>query len=302
MVNLNLQKISRQITAKERAKLVVKLQLLSLSNITTEEMEKYNDGLISKPNPSEDFEIRQLVATCPEEQIDQYNFLIGLQRTIWDKIISKILDGLISLDLLEGSASGFKYQLAISPVIYFSTEKIIQTLGVVENEECESIMKCEGSINWVKFLKQLVFIEVSEQGLGTKKHTIKISSPEHDELLKSYVKRASEIIVGIYNQIALIGIIEDRHFDGMEIVNRNIESASFSTESVACRVNRFVDMHNTFIQDIIASFCCLNSGFYDFQLEGMEDYLILSNLQSNVVWVESKLKQIEMESRDSKIT
>lgn len=136
MSQLNIGKVSGLMTGKERAKLVVALQLKGLNELPIEDVKKYEDGLISrKPEIPTQAEIKQIVAACPNEQASEYNFYINLKQIVWTDIEDKIRDNIIKLEFLYSDISKLSYVISIAPLIYNSIQELGRMPVVVTKED-----------------------------------------------------------------------------------------------------------------------------------------------------------------------
>jgi hypothetical protein len=58
-------------------------------------------------------------------------------------------------------------------------------------------------------------------------------------------------------------------------------------------VNAFVDGHNKDLRDIGITFSRMNSGFWEYKFEGIDDYLLSGDIKANPEWVQKRLEVIE---------
>ncbi len=136
MSQLNIGKVSGLMTGRERAKLVIALQLKGLNELPIEEVKKYEEGLIDKkPVIPTQAEIKQIVASCPDDQGSEYNFYINLKQIIWTDIEDKIRDNIIKLEFLYSDISKLSYLISISPIIYSSLQELERMPVVVTKEQ-----------------------------------------------------------------------------------------------------------------------------------------------------------------------
>jgi hypothetical protein len=135
MSNMNLTKVSTNLTARERAKLVISYQLKSFQNLKEADFQKYQDGDKDEIQLFGDAEVKQLLAGCPPEQGREYNFYIGLKQHIWQKIVPDIHDQVMRLSVLEGSIANVKQLLHTAPFIQHAIEELERMPVVVSKVE-----------------------------------------------------------------------------------------------------------------------------------------------------------------------
>jgi len=135
MSNLNLATTGKYLTPKERAKLVIALQLRILTETTPEEREKQREsqwGLLSSP---EDREIKELLNSCPPHQGRDYNFYIDLKQYVWEHITDELRNHLITLELMNGMIAPLRYLMGIAPFISEGIDQLKRLPVVVLKDE-----------------------------------------------------------------------------------------------------------------------------------------------------------------------
>lgn len=119
-------------TARERAKLVISLQLKMLVETPPEEWPKKEESALLSPRI---YQIEQLVRSCPPQQAKDYNFYISLKQYIWEHVIDDIRDTLFTLEMLSGSVATLLYLMGIAPFISDATDQLRRLPKIVTKEE-----------------------------------------------------------------------------------------------------------------------------------------------------------------------
>lgn len=134
MSNLNLATTGKYLTPKERAKMVIALQLRILTGTTPDEREKQKQssfGLLSSP---EDREIRELVNSCPPHQGKDYNFYIDLKQYVWEHIIDEIRTHLLTIQIMSGHIAPLRYLMTLAPFLSEGIDQLRRLPVVVEKD------------------------------------------------------------------------------------------------------------------------------------------------------------------------
>ncbi len=142
MSNIDLSKVSANLTPKERAKLVITLQLKGLSKVGAEEINRFLNGeFIKKEAIPTQPDINVIIASCPSSEGAQYNFYINLKSLIWNEVADKMCSNLSRLDTLSGNLRALSYLISISPTIKYIIDEIEKFPVVVTKEEYEQGIK-----------------------------------------------------------------------------------------------------------------------------------------------------------------
>ena len=135
--NLDLAKVSENLTPKERAKLVISLRLKGIEetkNLPVKETAR-------KQTMPTQADITKIVNACPQEQIREYNAYIEIEHRVRNKVLTDIEYQLQRLDALEGRIAPLRYALGISPLTYHALEAVKRLPRVVTKEEYEEGLK-----------------------------------------------------------------------------------------------------------------------------------------------------------------
>ncbi len=175
MRNLNINKVSIFMTPKERAKLIVKLQM--------EAFDKVNNGELP---PEVQSQIKTIVSACPNEQVEKYNFYISLKEEVWTRLLPTIEILLLELNLYKKQISPLTYLLSISPILNKAIEYVENIPVIVTKTEYnEAIKRAKKSIK-----KEVLQID-GRHGLAKQeafyKLKVKEKLDEEFELLDEYL-------------------------------------------------------------------------------------------------------------------
>lgn len=130
--------------------------------------------------------------------------------------------------------------------------------------------------------------EMDDRDYKNKEVVFRISNESYKNVLGTAVAKAKETIQDIYNNLALIEAVEDKYFDGMEILNRE-PGKPFSIGTYLGQVKQFADGHNEDLKKIGITFSRMNSGFWEYKFEGIDDYLLPLKYKADVDWVSKNL-------------
>ena len=108
-----------------------------------------------------------------------------------------------------------------------------------------------------------------------------------------FVKKATETIQNIYNNMALIEQVEDKYFDGMEIVNRELVKP-YSVGNYLEKAKMFVKSHNEGVRNIETMFNRTCMGLWSYKLEGRVDFVLPTVFLPDLGWVKKVLEKIEV--------
>jgi len=141
--------MGKYLTPKERAKLVIALQIKSLIETSSGESKSQ-------------WQIRELVNTCPSHQANDYNFYIDLKQYVWEHLVDEVREQLISLEIMAGTVAPLYYLLGIAPYMSEVIEQLkrlpvvvtkdIYDKAVIEAREHErsDVLSLEGSYDLAK--------------------------------------------------------------------------------------------------------------------------------------------------------
>jgi hypothetical protein len=134
MSNLNLATTGKYLTPRERAKMVIALQLRILSETTPEEREKQQQSSFGLLLSSEDREIKELVNSCPPHQGKDYNFYIDLKQYVWEHIVDEIRTHLLTIQIMSGNIAPLLYLMTLAPFLSEGIEQLHRLPVVVEKD------------------------------------------------------------------------------------------------------------------------------------------------------------------------
>ena len=125
---------------------------------------------------------------------------------------------------------------------------------------------------------------------------LRLSTPQVEEALIGFVAKTQEEIKDIQNKIALVKAVEEKHFDGMEIVSRDPKSPTGTIARALKAIETLTQTHNSHIRLIEETFNKLGMGLWEYKLERLDDFLINPNQEADKKWVEEELREIEKEA------
>jgi len=138
--NLDLIKVSENLTPKERAKLVITLRLKGIEEIQKLPLEEVKEMARKQTMPTQ-ADITKIVNACPQDQIRAYNAYIELEHRVRNKVLTDIEYYLQRLDGLEGRIAPLRYAFGISPLTYHALEAVKRLPRLVTKEEYEEGLK-----------------------------------------------------------------------------------------------------------------------------------------------------------------
>lgn len=156
---------------------------------------------------------------------------------------------------------------------------------------------------WVKTRKQMILtvlemllpVRVDKpKGLDEDKPvSIRLSRPQLEEALKGFVSKATATINDIHNYIAVVEMIEQKHFDGMQIVSRDPKNPTATISRALRAVDGLVTSHNDELKRVAEEFTKMGQGYYEFKFDNLQDLLVENKPKVDMVWVENKLAEVE---------
>lgn len=104
MGNLDYTKISPLMTAKERAKLIVNIELKEIAEVSGTDNPIHNKE-----------QIRSIAVSCPQNQAREYNFYIELKENIWSRILVVMEATALHLEDYSHRISPLTHLMSLSP-------------------------------------------------------------------------------------------------------------------------------------------------------------------------------------------
>jgi len=150
------------------------------------------------------------------------------------------------------------------------------------------------------FLEALLPIRVDKKGKwrlkGDDTVKLRLSTSQVEEALIGFVVKTQETIRTIKNNIALVEAVEEKHFDGMEIVSRDLKFPLNTIARALRAIENLTQTHNSHIRLIEETFNKLGMGHWEYKLERLDDFLINPNQEADKEWIEEELGQLEKEA------
>lgn len=263
MASLNLPKVSELMSPLERAKLVISLELKAMEEP-------------GKDNPVIEGEIKQVVAACPNSQIRQYNSYLSLKNSIW-KILMLIELDLSDLKIFDGRMMVARHLLVTSPTL--------ETCFQIVKEKRENDLDRE----WDALLYQidsLALVKIDGEQLV-------LSVPLFKDVLKLFKERFVERSREINGYIELIKRLEQRHFDGMEVVSRDSKHPTGVIIRAQEAIAEIAENHNGELRKMVEGFNLLGMGIKTYKWEQLNEYLVEVKNDVDSEWVEKELAKYE---------
>lgn len=160
---LNLAKTSTLMTATERAKMVIALQLKALKEVSDKNINEDNLLDYDSPVSLTNIQIEQIVNSCPNSQARQYNFLMDLKKLVWNRLTERIRQDILTLQILEGKMAVMKYSLSMSPYFYFLIRDLERVPKVVTKEEYDKGVNRAREVERAQVLKMEGWYSLPEQ-------------------------------------------------------------------------------------------------------------------------------------------
>lgn len=270
MSGLSLLKVSEVMNPKERAKLVISLELKGLEVAWVE-------GPIPNYN-----EIEQVVAACPSSQGREYNFLIELKDYIWKRLLILISLNHDALDIIDNKMVLIRYLLGISPALNASLQMVMRKQS--ENKSGK-VDREEDAV--VSFLESILQIRVEDGNV------VNLANPRVAEALKIFKQRFGEIVNEVHAYITVIEKIEQKYFDGMEIVSRKTEHPTGFIPRTLAAISQVIESHNGDLKEVTEGFNLMGLGLGEYKFDELNQYLLDADYQVDDVWVVKELAKIE---------
>lgn len=263
MANINLPKVSELMSPLERAKLVISLELKAMREP-------------GKDDPVIENEIKQVVAACPNSQIRQYNSYLGLKNSIW-RILMLIELDLSDLKIFDGRMMVARHLLVISPTLETCLKIVKEKRGNDLDREWDALLYQLDSIALVKIDgEQLV-----------------LSVPLFRDVLRLFKERFIERSKEINGYIELIERLEQRHFDGMEVVSRDSKHPTGVITRARQAIAEIAENHNQELRKMVEGFNLLGMGIKNYKWEQLDEYLVEVKNDVDNEWVEKEMSRYE---------
>ncbi len=146
------------------------------------------------------------------------------------------------------------------------------------------------------FLRSLLPVKVGERDHKSDIAQVTLTNQHFEEGLKYFVVEFSKTIVEIHNYIAVIERIEQRHFDGMEIVSRDLKHTAGIIPRVLATIDEIVKLHNGKLKEVAHGFNLMGMGLTEYKFDQLDGFILKSDYKVDDGWVEKKLEDIEGEA------
>lgn len=247
----------------ERAKLVISLELKAMREP-------------GKDDPVIEGEIKQVVAACPNSQIRQYNSYLSLKNSIW-RILMLIELDLSDLKIFDGRMIVARHLLVISPTLETCLQIVKEKRGNDLDREWNALLYQLDSIALVKIDgEQLV-----------------LSVPLFADVLRLFKERFVERTKEINGYIELIKRVEQKYFEGMEIVSRDSKHPTGVVTRAKEEIEKIAESHNKELKEMVEGFNLLGMGMKTYKWEQLNDFLVEVKGDFDNEWVEKELTKYE---------
>jgi|GEM_PF-6020388 len=150
----------------------------------------------------------------------------------------------------------------------------------------------------IRLLKHFLPCELEGKNFDSEERKIKLANDGYKNLFRLFVQKAEELLLGIAEDMALIKAVEEKYFDGMEIVTDEEDADYFSVGHFAKQAKAIAEGHNQDIKNIEATFTKLSSGFWDYKLEEMDSFLVSTETKVDNEVLARKLRNLERDAEE----
>ncbi len=148
----------------------------------------------------------------------------------------------------------------------------------------------------VKYLETLLPVEVGKRDFDKEEQIIRLTTPQLEGALKGFIEKANSTIVEILNYNEVIRIIEDRYFDGMEIVSRDPSNPTGTITRALQAIHDLIQTHNGHLRTVVDTFSHI--GFdIDVKFENIHDLRLPTKHNPNLKAVNDMVAEMEAGAR-----
>ena len=123
--------------------------------------------------------------------------------------------------------------------------------------------------------------------------TIKFSNKLYVEVLGHFKEHAEGLLQDMTNYLALVQTIEDKHFDGMEIVSRDSEHPLGTMTRVGEEIVSIPKEYNAKLNNVTADFALSSGGMYEYFFPEIDDLLIKMEYEVDTEWLTKHIADVE---------
>lgn len=249
----------------ERAKLVISLELKVMAEPVSENGVSSIEG-----------EIKQVVAACPNSQIREYNSYLELKNSIW-RILMLIELDLSDLRTFDGRMMVARHLLVTSPTLETCLQIVKLRRGSDLDREWDALLYQLDSLALVKIEgEQLV-----------------LSVPLFADVLRLFKERFVERTKEINGYTEVIKRIEQKYFEGMEIVSRDPKHPTGVITRAKGAIGEIAENHNKELREMVDGFNLLGMGMKIYKWEQLNEFLVEVKDDFDNEWVEKELTKYE---------
>jgi hypothetical protein len=283
---LSFPKVSELMTPRERAKLVISLELKGLG-----ESDLNSDDPISTEG-----QIKQVVSGSPSSQAQEYNFYINLNDYVKRRVLILLELGVDQLKLLDARVGLIRYLLTISPSVLDALQILKRQPEIVEHDGVDASFlnkEREMAVAHLESLLPVKCIEDTRDGFIN----VQLATPAFEKALSYFVENFGKTVNDVYSYIAIIEKIEQDHFDGMEIVSRDPRHPMGVISRTLTAIEDLIKTHNRTLQEVIKNFNLFGMGLIKYRSNQLDEYLLKDDHQIDSVWVNKKVEDAVEEAK-----
>lgn len=123
--------------------------------------------------------------------------------------------------------------------------------------------------------------------------TIKFSNKLYVDVLKHFKEHAEGLLQEMTNYLALVQAIEDKHFDGMEIVSRDGEHPLGTMTRVGEEIISIPKDYNAKLTSVTADFALSSGGMFEYVFPEIDDLLLNRDYEVDKKWLTKHIADVE---------
>ena len=283
---LSFPKVSELMTPRERAKLVISLELKGIG-----EADLNSDDPVSTEG-----QIKQVVSGSPPSQAREYNFYINLNDYIKRRVLILLELSVDYLKLLDARVGLIRHLLTISPSVLDALQILKRQPEIVEHDNVDvPLLKKEREMA-VAHLESLLPVKCVE-GIEDNIVNVQLATPAFEKALKYFVDDFGKTVNDVYGYIAIIEKIEQDRFDGMEIVSRDPRHPMGIIPRTLTTIDDLIKTHNRTLQGVINNFNLFGMGLVKYQSDQLDEFLLKDDHQIDLAWVDKKVADAVEEAK-----
>lgn len=149
----------------------------------------------------------------------------------------------------------------------------------------------------IHFLESLLPVKVGEADHKSDIVQVALTNQPFEEGLKNLTTEFSKTVAEIHNIIAVIEKIEQKHFDGIEIVSRDPKHPTGGIPRVLASINQIIDLHNGKLNGVAKGFNLMGMGLTEYKFNQLDEFLLKTDYKVDDEWVEKKVAEVEADAK-----